>query len=42
MNRLTNVATIRAEVNCPRIARENVWIAIICGSVIGIMLGVSV
>ena len=42
MNNLTRVATIRAQINCPRIARENVWIAAICGAIIGIMLGVSV
>lgn len=42
MNNLTRVATTRAQINCPRIARENVWIAAICGAIIGIMLGVSV
>ena len=42
MNKLTRVATIRAEINCPRVARENVWIAIICGSIIGAMLGFSI
>ena len=42
MNNLTRVATIRAEVNCPRVIRENMWIAAICGSIIGIMLGFSV
>ena len=42
MNKLTRVATIRAEVNCPRVIRENMLIAIVCGSIIGIMLGVSI
>lgn len=42
MNQLTRVATIRAEVNCPRVIRENMWIAIVCGSIIGAMFGFSI
>lgn len=42
MNRLTQAATIRAEVNCPRVIRENYLIVIIGGIIIGSMLGLAV
>ena len=42
MNYLTRAAKIRAELTCPRIARENMVIAVVCGIILGAMFGFSV
>lgn len=40
MNRLTQVATDR--IDHKKVIRSNYWIAAVCGSIIGIMLGLSI
>lgn len=42
MNYLTRAATIRAELTCQRIARENLVIAVVCGIILGAMFGFSI